>query len=132
MSDTETQKPPTVITLTRGAIEMLTSCLTSQDWTKKRKEVATAGRLSERLEEATEGRPVYTGAVDDRGTPTNPVQYADHKKASKSWENEEVTLPLSDAEWQACVSTVVHYSDLQKIPGNRHGSTLLEQLKLGE
>lgn len=127
MPDTTTNN----VTLSHGAIEMLQSALNSAGWTSKRREVTAAGQLVDRLESFTDLRPVYKGEVINNA-PVDQLAFGAFRKEIRNWERNEVTVDISDAQFQACVSCLRHYSDEKKLPANYHAALLLTAFKLTE
>lgn len=127
MPDTTTNN----ITLTNGSIEMLQSALNSSGWTSKRREVTAAGQLVDTLESFTDARPVYKGEIVNNA-PTDQLAFGAFRKEVRAWERAEVTLGITDAQFQACVSCLRHYSDEKRLPANIHAAILLTVFKLTE
>jgi hypothetical protein len=121
----------TTINLPHGSLEMLLSVLTAAGWTSKRREITAAGHLAETIEGFVLNRPVYKGDVVNN-TPVDQSQFVAFRLEIRSWERATEPLTLTDAEFQACVACLRHFSDEKKIPANIFGATLLEQFKLSE
>jgi hypothetical protein len=115
--------------ITRAACELLNSALTQRDWSDKRKDIISAGKLSARLEEFTITRPVFDGAIAN-GQPVDPAAASRFADVSKLWERDNVTISFSDPEFQACIVCLKHFSDKRSLPGNRYSAELLELFKL--
>jgi len=110
---------------------MLLSVISSASWTNKRREIVAAGLLSDRLETLVSSRPVYRGEVVNN-SPVDQIMFATYRAEVKAWEREVINADLTDAEFQACVTCLRHYSDDKKIPSNIYGAWLLEAFRLAE
>jgi hypothetical protein len=127
MPDTTTKN----VTLTNGSIEMLQSALNSSGWTSKRREVTAAGQLVDTLESFTDTRPIYKGELANNA-PTDQLAFGAFRKEVRAWERAEKTLSITDAQFQACVACLRHYSDEKRLPANIHSAMLLTVFKLTE
>lgn len=131
----QTSTSPTTsntVTLLRGSVELLVSCLNQSNWTTKRRELHAAGLLAESLELSVADRPVYSGEVTTSGAPMDQRAFANFRATVKTWEREPLNFSVTDAVYQSAISCLRHFSDEKRLPANIFTSVLLDAFKLSE
>lgn len=121
------------MTLSRGALELLNSMITTPGWSDKRRFIHAGGGLAHDIDEHVFDRPVYDGPINEiNGQPTNPMLFRTHQLTARTWERQQKIIVLSDLQYQSCTAAICHFTEDKKLGGSQFTSELLTAFKLTE